>query len=237
MSIYFNNTTPSNIYYNGAEATLYYNGEQIWPESTIEPYNPLDLPNNTFRIKLVENTQPAAGVYKSKVQVSVNPNIWDVTVGVRPDFTSDYTKLLEVIGANASGCTNMSNSFSGCTALTAVSLFDISNASAIYAMFKGCLALTTVPLYPISNTVTSTQNMFSGCTSLSNVPLFNLSHVQDCSRMFYNCYSVNNGALALYNSLSTQATPPTSYSRTFRNCGRDTVNGAAELAQIPSDWK
>lgn len=34
-----------------------------------------------------------------------------------------------------------------------------------------------------------------------------------------------------------QATPPSSHASTFNKCGRDTVSGAAELAQIPSDWK
>jgi len=55
--------------------------------------------------------------------------------------------------------------------------------------------------------------------------------------MFYNCYKVESGALALYQQASTQATPPSSHSGTFSNCGRDTVTGAAELAQIPSNWK
>jgi hypothetical protein len=55
--------------------------------------------------------------------------------------------------------------------------------------------------------------------------------------MFYNCYKVESGAYALYQQASTQTTPPSSHSNTFRNCGRDTTTGAAELAQIPSDWK
>ena len=40
----------------------------------------------------------------------------------------------------------------------------------------------------------------------------------------------------MYQQMSTQATPPTSYTDTFKNCGRDTTTGAAELAQIPESW-
>ena len=35
----------------------------------------------------------------------------------------------------------------------------------------------------------------------------------------------------------TEGHTPTNHKSTFYNCGRDTVTGAAELAQIPSDWK
>ena len=55
--------------------------------------------------------------------------------------------------------------------------------------------------------------------------------------MFANCTKVQSGALALYQQASTQANPPPEHARTFRNCGSDTPTGAAELAQIPYDWK
>jgi len=55
--------------------------------------------------------------------------------------------------------------------------------------------------------------------------------------MARNCRNVQSGALALYNQASTQANPPTNHTLAFQNCGVDTQTGAAELAQIPSDWK
>jgi len=57
------------------------------------------------------------------------------------------------------------------------------------------------------------------------------------SYMFSGCYKVESGALALYQQASSQATPPSTHNSAFYKCGRDTVTGAAELAQIPSDWK
>jgi surface protein len=103
-------------------------------------------------------------------------------------------------------------------------------------MFDYCPSLTTVPLFNTSK-VTNMSCMFSSCTSLTSIPLFDTSKVTDMSRTFMQCRKVQSGALALYQQASTQANPPSNHSRTFYNCGRDTTTGAAELAQIPSDWK
>ena len=78
--------------------------------------------------------------------------------------------------------------------------------------------------------------MFQGCTSLTAVPLFSLPSITSMSAMFKDCTAVESGALALYQSVSTQANPPSSHTGTFTNCGANTVTGSAELAQIPSDW-
>jgi hypothetical protein len=55
--------------------------------------------------------------------------------------------------------------------------------------------------------------------------------------MFGECVNVQSGALALYQQASTQTNPPSNHGGTFYNCGSNTTTGAAELAQIPSDWK
>jgi hypothetical protein len=79
--------------------------------------------------------------------------------------------------------------------------------------------------------------MFYWCASLISIPLFNTSNAIDTRAMFQECVNVQSGALALYNQMSTQATPPADHAGTFQLCGSDTVTGAAELAQIPDDWK
>jgi hypothetical protein len=55
--------------------------------------------------------------------------------------------------------------------------------------------------------------------------------------MLWNCGNVESGALALYQQASTQANPPSTHVETFYRCGINTVQGSAELAQIPSDWQ
>lgn len=88
-----------------------------------------------------------------------------------------------------------------------------------------------------TSNVTNMRGMFSNCSSLINVPLFDTSKVTDMNRTFYFCRNVQYGALALYQQLSTQSNPPSNHSWTFRHCGSATTTGAAELAQIPNDWK
>ena len=136
---------------------------------------------------------------------------------------------------NTSSCTTMSDMFRDCTSLISVPLFNTSSCTDMMSMFIRCSSLTTVPLFDTSS-CTDMNTMFYGCTALTSVPLFDTSSVTDMGYMFNGCVNVQSGALALYQQASTQATPPSSHSNCFTNCGRDTVTGAAELAQIPSSW-
>lgn len=205
--------------------------------------------------------------YATKVSEDVSGDIWDWTFetanwdSVFRPMEGSVSNILEVIGAgDTSGVTIMTGMFNSCKLLTSVCLFDTSNVTNInsmfyscsnltfvplfntssatlaYAMFRNCKSLTSVPLFN-TNSVTNMSLMFNGCTSLTSVPLFNTSNVTNISQMFNGCTNVESGALALYTQASTQATPPSNYTRTFRDCGSNTVTGAAELAQIPSDWK
>jgi surface protein len=101
-------------------------------------------------------------------------------------------------------------------------------------MLNECVSLTSVPLFNTSN-VTNMIEMFQLCSSLKSIPLLDTSSVTDMSGMCEYCYNVESGALALYQQASSQATPP-GHTNTFTRCGVYTTTGAAELAQIPSDW-
>lgn len=171
------------------------------------------LPPYTIRLKFTDGVTPTFR-YGTGVQVSSSPNIWDLTYE-NTDWSFvlfSQSRLLEVIDANTTGVTNMESMFGG------------DNTR-----------LTTVPLFDTS-AVTITRNMFSGCSRLTSIPLFNTSVVTEMGGMFYGCTRVESGALALYQQASSQATVP-EHTNTFRNCGSNTTTGAAELAQIPSDWK
>jgi surface protein len=106
----------------------------------------------------------------------------------------------------------------------------------MFGMFHKCTNLTSVPIFDTSS-VTDMTYMFMDCTNLTSVPLFDTSRVTDMYEMFFDCRNVQSGALALYQQASSQTTPPSNHHMTFYNCGANTVTGAAELAQIPSDWK
>lgn len=112
---------------------------------------------------------------------------------------------------------------------------DTSAVTDTAFMFRYCTSLARICLFDTS-AVTNMQYMFRGCTSLTNVPLFDTSAVTSMGAMFNSCSKVEGGALALYQQASTQSTPPSSHLSTFTNCGKDTVTGAEELAQIPASW-
>ena len=175
--------------------------------------------------------------YETATLVPGTTDVYDVyksgTSFVR--LLSYCNNVTEVLKANTTGITNMIGMFFHCDSLTAVPLFDTSDVTTMASMFSYCSALTTVPLFDTYN-VTSMNSMCYECTSLKSVPLLNTSKVTDMNHAFNGCYAVETGALALYQQASSQAAPPSSHVFTFKDCGRDTVTGAAELAQIPSSW-
>ena len=134
-----------------------------------------------------------------------------------------------------SSVTSMAEMFEGCTSLTTVPLFDTSSVTNMNQAFSRCTSLTTVPLFDTSS-VTNFSSMFNGCSALTAVPLLNTSSAGNVSNMFYYCHNVQSGALALYQQMSTQSTPPVSHANCFVYCGDRTTTGAAELAQIPTSW-
>ena len=218
MGIIVNNIKPIRIMFNGVEATLYHNGIKIWPEGP-DPYNPLNLPPNTVRVRTNDGLVPykssnVPATYETATLVEGTSDVYDVYKS-GTDFyrcLNQCYNVIEVLGANTTGITNMSHMFAGCQSLTSVSLFDTSSVQNMLSMFDSCTALTAVPL-------------------------FNTSSVTMIAYMFDGCYNVETGALALYRRASTQANPPTSHTKTFFKCGVNTTTGAAELAQIPEDWK
>lgn len=202
----------------------------------VDPYNPLGLPANTVRVRTSDGAVPG-GRYDTATLVSGTSDVYDVYKS-GTNFTgmfSHSSNIVEVLGANTAGITSMLVMFLSCTSLTSIALFDTSNVTSMAYMFECCESLTSVPLFDTSS-VTDTNNMFKYCYSLTTIPLFNTSNITNMDSMFTNCYNVQSGALALYQQASSQTNPPTNHYQTFFNCGSDTTTGAAELAQIPSDW-
>lgn len=249
-----------------------------------DPYNPLNLPPYTIRLKYSQGVTPTFSKGTGTLVDSEN-NVWDLTYE-NSDWSQilySHTDLLEVLGANTTGVTNMYRMFRGSTSLTTVSIFDTSsvtnmeemfrscstltnvqllntsNVTNMKYMFNSCSALTTVPLFntssatnmmymfgscsnltttPLFNTanVTSMYCMFYSCSSLTSIPLFDTSSVTDMAGMFSGCSNVQSGAYALYQQASTQTTPPTYHTDTFKNCGSNTETGAIELTLIPTSW-
>ena len=267
MSISLGSTNFGSLYLGSAKIVEAYLGSvKVYGSAPPDPYNPLNLPPYTIRVKLQTGatfSQQLSG--RTYTRVSTNPNVWDITRSSSwGSFwgTDDAPKIIEVLGANSLGAIGSSNRsiFNECNNLTSVALYDTSLSTSMEMMFNRCFALTSVPLFdtgnvtnmsymvnsctvltsvPTFNTskVTTMEAMFSYCSNLTTVPLFDTSNVTNMNGMFSECRKVRSGALALYQQASSQATPPTNHSYTFHNCGSDTSEGRAELSQIPSDWK
>ena len=254
--IKINGATPSAYYFGSTAATaVYYGSTKLWEAGSPTP----SLPANTIRCKFASGYTPTMGT--SQTLVDADENIWDIYKSSNnwDVLFKNNANLQSIIGANTTGVTSMLRLFYGCSNLTSVSLFDTSSVTDMTSMFHNCTYLTSVPLFDTSSATSMSnmffnclrlpsvplfdtssarnlENMFYNCRVLTSVPLFDTSSATYMGAMFYNCYRVESGALALYTQASSQTTPPASYSNCFFDCGRDTTSGAAELAQIPSDW-
>ena len=251
--------------YSVTGATLTGNQFTLNNDVTVHAGFTFSLHSNTVRVRTYDGNPPiknSAATFETATLVPGTTDVYDVYKS-GTDFTNllrRSTNIIEVIAANTTGITSMNYMFYYCTQLEAVPLFDTSSVTSMAMMFYNCQSLTSVPLFDTSK-VTNMSYMFYFCTqleavplfdtskvmylsymfaycySLTAIPLFDTSSIVEIGRMFYDCTNVQSGALALYQQASTQATPPTNHSRTFYNCGSYTTQGAAELAQIPDDWK
>lgn len=201
-----------------------------------DPYNPLNLPPNTIRVKFVEGYVPDMG--DTRTLVDADENIWDIYRESNDWYRLFYAKanLVEVLGANTTNITNMKEMFNGCGYyLTSMPLFDTRNVTDMESMFERCFVLQSVATFDTPN-VTTMAYMFYDCYDLRYVPLLDTTKVTNMNATFFYCNNVISGALALYQQASSQANPPTVHTSTFSHCGSSTVSGAIELDQIPSSW-
>ena len=211
-----------------------------------DPLNPLNLPANTVRVRTNDGNAPLKDMskathasYDTAVLVPGTTDVYDVYKSGSSFENLFYwsMNLVEVLGANSTGITNTQYMFKNCEYFTTISnVFDTSSVTNMLGMFHNCAALISVPLFDTSNAI-SMRAMFEFDGELTTIPLFNTSKVTDMDRMFEFCRKVQSGALALCQQASSQANPPSTHYQTFYACGSDTQTGAAELAQIPYEWK
>lgn len=145
-----------------------------------------------------------------------------------------------------------------------VPLFDTSKVTSMNQMFAGCVLLTSIPKFNTSS-ITDMRNMFSvrfenykmhisavpdfdyskvtlfasfmqNNVGITEIPEMNIeADVTRCDSMFKDCPNVKSGQKALYDKLSAIGTI-TDHTDCFKDCGSDTTEGRAELAQIPESW-
>jgi hypothetical protein len=146
----------------------------------------------------------------------------------------------DIIDSNLSGVTDTRSLFSSARKIVNCVLKNTGDIVDAYAMLTGgnkTISLTTLSPLDLHSATRITRLMSDATSLISPLDITLSGAVTYCDYAFYNCKKVPSGALALYESLSSQAIPPSAYYRCFYNCGSGTTTGAAELAQIPSDWK
>lgn len=153
------------------------------------------------------------------------------------DMFTNCSSLVSVPSFDTHNVTDMTRMFSGCTSLSSVPSFDTSNVTKTAGMFTRCRSLLTAPVTSLPN-ATDINGMYQSCSSLTAVPQMNIPYGIMVLTLFHGTTSVASGALSLYNSIKNNYTGMSSINAhyCFKDCGRNTVTGQAELAQIPSAW-
>lgn len=230
-----------NLSYAGYDLILDSSG----PVPPIDPYNPLDLPPYVIRVQYQDNVIPylEQGYNYTVERVSYYPNVWDI-YHPQDDWSNFFisndhielrkNKIIDVLGANTTNVNNMDNLFSGCLALSSLSLFDTRSVTSMSATFYNCGNLSAIPLYDTYNVV-NMDSTFKQC-NLTSIPLFDTTSVTSMNETFFYDINVKSGMYALYQQASTQTIPPSSHYDTFRYCGLATQEGNAERALIPASW-
>jgi surface protein len=154
------------------------------------------------------------------------------------------SRLTHVPLFNTSKVTTMKSMFQRCESLIDVPEFDTSNVTNMSTMFTGGalgtlpavdMKLESIPNFDYSK-VTGFAGFMNHCINLSEIPEMNIeANVTSCNKMFIDCPNVKSGQKALYDKLSAIATI-TNHTDCFKDCGSDTEEGRAELAQISVSW-
>lgn len=206
----------------------------------------LSIANNTLRFEFskMDYDPTVAGVGSGGTWKKLNAkfnNVWDWTLSdstIGTQFNGafqDTENLVSIIAAGTLSWTTIYQTFYNCTSLISVCDLNTTDVTSLNGSFYGCSGLKAIPKINTSK-VTIFFTCFSGCTGIKKIDLFDTSKATNVGGMFSGCFNVEEGALALYQQMSTQTTPPSTVSNCFLNCGKDTTTGAAELAQIPASW-
>lgn len=164
---------------------------------TVDPYNPLNLPFGTIRVRTNDGQPPVSGQYDRATLVAGSNDVYDVYDGDVHDFIFtliNATNVIEVLGVNAEGKRHMESTFRGCTALSSVPSFDTSEVITMGGTFQDCSSLLSAPFLDTSK-VERMNETFMGCTSLTSVPLYDTSNVTDLLGLIYafaNCSSLTS---------------------------------------------
>jgi hypothetical protein len=222
MSLYIGNQKIGSLYLGSTKIKEAWVGDVKVFGSSVDPYNPLNLPPYTIRCKFSSGYTPTMG--DTNTLVDAAENIWDITktptaqiTGWRSLFAYN-NNLLEVLGANSRGPLFdgfiMTLMFYACQSLTRVMPFYTCSGDCRY-MFEACSSITEISGFKFrgrldgafanctslttlnidTSDVTRMEDTFNRCTSLVNPPSIDTSEVTVASSMFTDCTSLSRISL------------------------------------------
>ncbi len=216
------------------------------------------IPAKTVRFRFEDAYDPTSSSEASLwvsgstwTQVSSSPNVWDYyrdatdwSREFRNKFNRDNeSNGVHVVEANLTGVTNLYYAFAQqygtnlaawLGMIKSVSKFYAPDATDMSRCFSGIPYLQSVEITS-SASATKMPQMFRNDVRLTAFPTdMQTDLVSDFEYFGDNCRLVTN-ALAMYQKVSGQTTPPHYHSYAFSNCGIDTAY-ADDLALIPSSW-
>lgn len=117
------------------------------------------------------------------------------------------------------------------TKIPKVVLPKVTNISGIFANTP----YISNPDYEFGPGITNISQSFYN-SGIVEIPNLDVSSVTICSNAFRSCKHAKSGILEMYNKLLARGEAITKHENCFLDCGIDTDEGRAALAQIPQSW-
>jgi surface protein len=124
---------------------------------------------NTIRVRTSDGNVPVKTgytYYDTATLVSGTTDVYDVYKSGTNFWAVLYnsTNVVEVLGANITGVTDISDMFGDCTSLTTISLFDTSSVTNMNRTFSGCTNVQSgaLALYQQASSQTTPPTLHTG---------------------------------------------------------------------------
>lgn len=161
----------------------------------------------------------------------------DVVWSNRCDSIFAYNYELEELPVlDISHTNNLLQAFIYCRKLKHIKLKNRNLSSTTLKLaFYDCQSLIELPDLDTSD-VTNIDSFARQCYSIDRIPDYDVSSVTSCAAAFRDSTNIKYGILEMYNKLLARDSAITDHKNCFKNCGINTPEGQAALAQIPQSW-
>lgn len=247
MPVNIGNTNIGRIYLGSTEIADVYLGSTKIFGTSVDPYNPLGLPQYTIRARFSGTPAANSGGGFSGTITNVSGDIYDIQTSNwdrlfgAPDLFGVIKidkKPIEIIGANSTGVTSMNYTFYTCS-FSSIPLMDTSSVTSMQYTFGRNTTLTSVPLFDTSN-VTNFSRIFYECSALTSAPAFDMSSAVNVSYMFYRCSglitapAMSTGSISRFDYMFTGCTSLTSVPQYTMTSATNTNYMFAECTNVSS---